>query len=339
MKLNKKLAATIAGAVVLGTVGVVSAVATTPSGDSGSSFHPAAPARIMDTRNGTGVAKGQIKGGKTVALQVTGKGGVPTDATGVDVNVTVVNATGNDYLEVYPAGTTRPNASSVNFHKGETVANDVPVKLSADGKLDVYVNKFAADVVVDVEGYYTAAVPGQDGAPGQNAVASVTTASALDADGTVLTHVGGAIATAGFATPLTNEVTLEPGTYEYTLYADFSRKAGTGSDNPAGNNTYGTAFLWADLNGDNAYEWKTGEALGGTVQTGAVPVDPTGSIEQPANGTGVFTLTKETKVRVGGFAYNTNTGNYGTDGGAGAGDFSFLGANASFIKLNVADAS
>jgi hypothetical protein len=189
--------------------------------------------------------------------------------------------------------------------------------------------------------------PGKDGATGaagadgQNAVASITTAAPLDgASGTVLTHVGGRIGDPGFATPLTEAVTLQPGIYQYTMYADFSRKPGTGQDNPAGNNTYGSVFLWADKDGNNAYDWKTGgEALGGTIQTGAVPVDPTGSIEQPGNGVGIITITAPTKVQVGGFGYNTNTGQYGTtvagQAAPGAGDFSFLGANATFEKLNV----
>lgn len=173
---------------------------------------------------------------------------------------------------------------------------------------------------------------GTNGTDGKDALVSVQNLSPLDpANGTVLTHVGGRISDPGFATPLSDSVTLQPGTYNYTFYADFHRAAGSGADNPAGNNTYGTAFLWADKDGNNAYNWQSGEGLGQTVQTGAVPVTPTGSIEQSATGAGTFTLTAATKVQVGGFAYNSNTGQYGT----GASDFSFQGVTATFEQVNV----
>lgn len=155
----------------------------------------------------------------------------------------------------------------------------------------------------------------------------------LSADGTVLTHVGGPIATG--ITPITQDVTLPAGTYEVLAYGDFSRKAGTGADNPAGNGTYGTMVVWGDKNNDGVYDWQNGEQIAGTAQTGALPVTPTGSIEQSTSINDVFTLTQATTVRLGGFGYNSNTGSYGTVGQPGAGDFSVLGAHATFIKLNV----
>lgn len=173
----------------------------------------------------------------------------------------------------------------------------------------------------------------QGGPPGQNELISLTTAAPLSADGTVLTHVGGPIKTG--VTPITQDVTLPAGTYRVTAYADFSRKAGTGVDNPAGNSTYGTVVVWGDKNGDGLYDWADGEQIAGTAQTGAVPVTPTGSIEQSTSINDIFTLTETTTVRLGGFGYNSNTGSYGTTGQPGAGDFSFLGAHATFEKLNV----
>lgn len=174
---------------------------------------------------------------------------------------------------------------------------------------------------------------GKDGAPGKDAVVSLTTVNPLSADGTVLTHIGGTISSG--ITPVTQAVTLQPGTYQVTAYADFSRKAGTGQDNPAGNGTYGTLVVWGDKNNDGVYDWQNGEQIAGTAQTGALPITPTGSIEQSTSINDVFTLTEPTKVLLGGFGYNSNTGSYGTVGQPGAGDFSVLGAHANFVQLNV----
>jgi hypothetical protein len=52
---------------------------------SGSSFSPSGPARVMDTRNGTGGVTGPVAAGVTVSLQVAGAGGVP--ASGVSAVV------------------------------------------------------------------------------------------------------------------------------------------------------------------------------------------------------------------------------------------------------------
>lgn len=319
--MNKLMAFSVASAGLVALVGVTAASADT-STDQGGQFHGVNPTRILDTR----VTHNTIGSGKTLKLKVAGVGGIPTGITAVAVNLTATKGSTGGHLVVYPDGSAMQDVSALNYQKTLTLDNGLTEPVGSDGYVNIYNSAGTVDVTVDVQGYYLTA---------QSATVSLTNAAALNAGSTVLSHVGGRVGDPGFATPLTATVTLQPGTYEYTLYADFSRKAGTGSDNPAGNNTYGTAFLWTDVNGDNAYDWKSGEALGGTVQTGAVPVDPTGSIEQPANGVGVFTLTVPTKILVGGFAYNTNTGQYGTVGSDGAGDFSFLGANASFVKYSV----
>lgn len=316
--MNRKLMAFGTASAALVALVSVSAASADTATDQGGQYHGVTPTRILDTR----VSHTTLAAGATLKLKVSGANGIPAGITAADMNVTATGGTLGGHLTVFPDGVARPNASSVNYQKAPlNTANDITGTVATNGYVDVYNGSTGkVDVVVDVQGYFSTAP-----APS----VSVTTAAPLSADGTVLTHVGGRVGDPGFATPLTAAVTLQPGTYQYTLYADFSRRAGTGADNPAGNNTYGTAFLWADVNGDNAYDWKTNEALGGTVQTGAVPVDPTGSIEQPANGVGVFTLTTATKVLVGGFAYNSDTGQYGT----GTGYFSFLGSNASFLRI------
>ena len=120
-------------------------------------YTPVTPARLADTRPGSGqTGAGQTLGqGGQLTVQVTGKGGVPTTGvTSAVVNVTVANSTKPTYLTVYPAGQARPVASSLNDLDGSIVSNQVSARLSASGALTVYNNTGTADVIVDVEGYY-----------------------------------------------------------------------------------------------------------------------------------------------------------------------------------------
>jgi N-acetylmuramoyl-L-alanine amidase len=133
-----------------------SAAVTPPAG----TFTPAGPTRIMDTRDGTGVAKGAVGAGKTVSLQVAGQGGVPASGvTGVVMNVTAVSPTVTGHVIVYPDGTTRPNTSSLNFPAGRTIANLVVVPV-VNGKADFYNSAGSVNLLADVTGYYTSSDSG-----------------------------------------------------------------------------------------------------------------------------------------------------------------------------------
>ena len=94
----------VAGSVVVGAVQLVGA--TTSSGDR-AIFEPLSPARILDTRDGTGTVGGStapLGPGAAINLQVTGAGGVPSDATAVVMNVTYTDATAPGFLTIWPSG-------------------------------------------------------------------------------------------------------------------------------------------------------------------------------------------------------------------------------------------
>ena len=57
-------------------------------------------------------------------------------------------------MRVYPSGTTRPNASSLNLEPAMAVANAVVAKLGSNGRIRVYNANGDVDVVADVTGYY-----------------------------------------------------------------------------------------------------------------------------------------------------------------------------------------
>jgi hypothetical protein len=126
----------------------------------GSVYYPSSPARILDTRDGTGVpggAMGQLGTNGTLDLQVTGQGGVPSNATAVVLNVTAADSPGPDsYLTVYPSGTARPLASNLNFVAGQTIPNLVIARIGAGGRVSIFNNLGSTVVVADVQGWFTA---------------------------------------------------------------------------------------------------------------------------------------------------------------------------------------
>ena len=97
----------------------------------------------------------QLGQAQNLTLQVSGgAGGVPAGATAVVLNVTVTQATAFSYLTVYPADTSRPLASNINFVSGDTRPNAVTVRLSPDGKIKLYNHAGATHVIADVAGWY-----------------------------------------------------------------------------------------------------------------------------------------------------------------------------------------
>ncbi len=128
-------------------------------------FNALAPARILDTRDGTGTG-GTIRalgGGATLNLLVAGSlthngasTGVPASGmSAVVLNITVANASQASYLTVYPAGSARPVASNLNFTAGQTVANRVIVKLGTGGAITIFNAGGNVNVIADVNGWFT----------------------------------------------------------------------------------------------------------------------------------------------------------------------------------------
>jgi hypothetical protein len=123
------------------------------------SFTALAPFRITDTRAGYGGlnAGKTLTPGGTLDIQVAGLGGVPAEgASAAVLNITAPLPTSNGYLTAYPAGTTRPVASTVNTTSGKIVNNQTTVGLGTDGKVSIYNYLGNTEIVVDVVGYYSA---------------------------------------------------------------------------------------------------------------------------------------------------------------------------------------
>ncbi len=130
------------------------------------SFVPLSPARLLDTRTGTGAPVGKLGASGVLELQVTGHGGVPgSGASAVVLNVTVTEPGSAGYITVFPTGGLAPLASNLNFTTGQTIPNLVIVKLGTDGKVSLKNGGFAgAHLVADVAGYYLGGEPTEPGA-------------------------------------------------------------------------------------------------------------------------------------------------------------------------------
>ena len=111
------------------------------------------PTRFVDSRYGTGTSQGRKRGPVTITLPST----VPANATAVALNVTAANALGAGHVAVYPAGTSNPGTSSVNYTAGIVQANLVTTKIGSNRQVTLDVAGSAADLIVDALGYYAPA--------------------------------------------------------------------------------------------------------------------------------------------------------------------------------------
>jgi hypothetical protein len=126
---------------------------TTPGG-----YVPVGPSRVLDTRIGNGAPKAALGAGKTLELQATGRGGVPSSGvSAVALNVTVTQPSSAGYITVFGDGSARPTTSNLNFTKGQTIANLVIAPVGSDGKAELYNGSGGTvQLIADVSGYYLA---------------------------------------------------------------------------------------------------------------------------------------------------------------------------------------
>jgi hypothetical protein len=136
--------------------------------NSASTYIPLNPARVLDTRDGTGAPAAQVGPGGAVELNVLGAGGVPTTGVAaVALNVTVTRDSGPEsFLTVWPSGSSRPLASNLNFNSGPPATNLVIARVGDGGKVAFFNNLGSTDVIADVQGYFAAPVASGTALPG-----------------------------------------------------------------------------------------------------------------------------------------------------------------------------
>jgi hypothetical protein len=111
----------------------------------------ASPQRAVDTRG----AAVRVGGAAIQEVAVAGVFGVPADAAGVALNVTITGAISDGFATVFPCGQQIPTASNVNYVKGQDIPNFVIAKPGVGGKVCVS-SSALVDVILDVSGYFAA---------------------------------------------------------------------------------------------------------------------------------------------------------------------------------------
>ncbi len=149
----------------LGVMNVVADVQgwyTSTGVTSGATYVPLMPARDLDTRVGTGTggAVGKMGAGQILSFAAAGVNGVPAaGVAAVILNVTAVDHVGADsFLTVFPTPAFvdgwHPLASTLNVVHAQTVPNLVVVPVGPSGRVSVYNDAGAVDVVADVQGWF-----------------------------------------------------------------------------------------------------------------------------------------------------------------------------------------
>jgi serine protease inhibitor ecotin len=124
--------------------------------DSGDTFIPLTPARLLDSRINQGVA-GAFLTNVPKTFQVTGLGGVPPTATAVTGNLTATAMTTSGFVYLGPDPLAKPPTSTLNFPAGDERANGVTVDLSDQGTLSATFGGpvgSSTHLVFDVTGYF-----------------------------------------------------------------------------------------------------------------------------------------------------------------------------------------
>ena len=123
------------------------------------------PCRVVDTR----VAGGALASGVERDFAVTGSGslasqggavggcGVPVGAVAVEASVTAVAPSGVGYARLWPAGSSMPNATFLNFGRGQAVTNTGALSLAGSGAKQLSLRSFGgpSGYMIDILGYYT----------------------------------------------------------------------------------------------------------------------------------------------------------------------------------------
>lgn len=155
------------GAAVAVAIGAGGSLQLVGASDDPASFEAVAPTRILDTRSGLGL-DGPFSSPEPRVVQVAGEVAtpdgpsvvVPQGASGVVLNVTVVEPTAAGFVSVRPNGTPgAPTTSNLNFGAGDIVPNAVTVALPPNGEIDIVYDAFGevgptTEVLVDITGYF-----------------------------------------------------------------------------------------------------------------------------------------------------------------------------------------
>ncbi len=270
---------------VTGTYGTATGTATLTVVAGGSDYFPLTPTRILDTRIGLGLSD-HFRSHVARTFQVSGKGGVPANATGVTGNLTVTEQTALGFLFVGPVAQNNPTSSTLNFPVNDARANGVDVALAADGTLSVtYASPVATattQVIFDVTGYF---LPSTSGTTfhGVAPTRLLDTRIGLGLSGKMATHVGRTFQVTGSTIP--SNATAVTGNLTVTQQSSL----GYFEIGPVLTNDPTSSTLNFPLNDDRANNVTVALGAGGTLSITFVSPTPGQSAHAIFDVTGYFT--------------------------------------------------
>lgn len=129
-------------------------------------YNAVSPCRIVDTR----VTHTRFTAQSTQSFETSRPGGdftsqggaatdcgIPADPAGIVINLAVVQPSGGGFVTMWPYGEPMPLAASANNVFGSDINNLVAAKLTVGDVNDFSLFSYAAaDIVIDVVGYYNA---------------------------------------------------------------------------------------------------------------------------------------------------------------------------------------
>ena len=124
--------------------------------DSGATYVPVDPVRLLDTRSGNGLS-GMFASGIVRRVGIAGRGGIPGAAVAVTMNITVTQQTSSGFVSVGPTMSADPTTSTINVPRGDTRANGATVALDDQGRLAAVwkgAGGSRTHLVFDITGYY-----------------------------------------------------------------------------------------------------------------------------------------------------------------------------------------
>jgi hypothetical protein len=117
------------------------------------------PCRVADTRgNGFTGSYGppSLAANMIRTFVIAGQCGIPSVAAAVSFNFGALNVGGAGDLRVFPAGSSVPLVSTLNYNANTpNIANAAIVPLGAGGGITVQADAVSIDLIIDVNGYYS----------------------------------------------------------------------------------------------------------------------------------------------------------------------------------------
>lgn len=126
----------------------------------GSRFEKLPTTRLLDTRTAGGRLGPEqwvhISPSTPLLARTVGAGccWARSDVTAVVLNVTAIQSSDDGHLRIFPAGSTLPDASAMNFLPGKDINRLVTVKVGDDADIEIWNAIGSVDLAVDLVGVY-----------------------------------------------------------------------------------------------------------------------------------------------------------------------------------------